>query len=98
MPISRVRALTEPIMVTNTTSASMPMITPATIQLKARNWSMACMRFLTFSCMAVTLVPGSTPPSWATIFSTGQLLQSAATWTIETLPGLWRSPARRRGR
>ena len=92
MPISRVRSLTEPIMVTNTTSASMPMITPATTQLKARNWSMACMRFLTCCCMAVTLVPGSTPPSWETIFSTGQSLQSAATWIIEILPGLSSTP------
>ena len=55
------------------------------------------MRFLVTCCMAVTLVPGSTSPSCTAISSTGQSLQSAATCTSVTLPGLpssaWAAPS-----
>ena len=58
MPISRVRAFTEPIMVTNTTSASMAMMMPATMQLNWRNWSRACMRFFMTCLQGGDRVPG----------------------------------------
>eukprot|EP01022_Parablepharisma_sp_SALTPOND_P019537 TRINITY_DN33549_c0_g1_i2.p1 TRINITY_DN33549_c0_g1~~TRINITY_DN33549_c0_g1_i2.p1 ORF type:complete len:688 (-),score=200.10 TRINITY_DN33549_c0_g1_i2:1901-3964(-) len=91
MPISLVRSLTLPIMVTSTTRAPSRATRAETPRAKRWNEAMVSMRPLTTLWMAMTLAPGRARPIWATMASMGQSLHRAATSTMDTRPCLPKS-------
>jgi hypothetical protein len=78
-PISRVRSWTFPMTVTKTTSPAIARTIAVTPIPSFRNWSTASRRLSTTWRIAVTFAPGTAPEISATISSTGQSLQCAAT-------------------